>query len=151
MYRKFICAAVVACVAFGVAMAEEFTASITKFEDGKVTFKKIQFGKGGKAEESTLPVASTVKYMKAKRNKEDKKVETDGNLEGGKEALEKLVKEAAPKKVDDKDKDKKKKGGFPGFGGGVFAQVVTEGEGDKAKITEIRVFPAFGKKKKDAQ
>ena len=31
-----------------------------------------------------------------------------------------------------------------------YAQIVTEGEGDKAKATEIRVFQ-FGGKKKDAQ
>lgn len=149
MARRFICAAVVTLVAFGVAMAEEFTASITKVEDGKITFKKFK-GKGEKAEEATLAVAANVKYLKGKASFADMKftVEADGNLEGGKEAFEKLVKEAAAKKPDDKDKDKKKKG-FGGFGG-VFAQIVTEGEGDKAKVTEIRVLQGKGKKK-DAQ
>ena len=98
----------------------------------------------------TLAVAADCKFMKAKFNKEEMKVETDGELEGGKEAFAKRVKESAAKKPDEnKDTDKKGKKFF-GFGG-VFAQIVTDGEGGNAKVTEIRVFPAFGKKKKDAE
>ena len=142
--RKFAWAACVILVAFAVASAEEFTASVSKFEDGKITFTKFGKKGGGKAEPITLPVAADCKYMKAKFN-EEKKLETDGALEGGKEAFEKRVKEAAAKKKEAGD-DAKKKKGFGGFGG-VIAQIVTEGEGDKAKVTEIRVTPGFGKKK----
>jgi Skp family chaperone for outer membrane proteins len=147
--RKFAWAACVILVAFAVASAEEFTASVSKFEDGKITFTKFGKKGDGKVEPTTLPVAADCKYMKAKFNQEEKKFETDGALEGGKEAFEKRVKEAAAKKKEAGD-DAKKKKGFGGFGG-VIAQIVTEGEGDKAKVTEIRLTPGFGgKKKKDA-
>lgn len=142
--QKIVGVALVFLAVVALVSAEEFGGVISKFEDGKITFKK--FKKGEKAGEAmTLPVAADCKYMKAKFNKEEMKVETDGELEGGKEALAKRVKEVAAKKPDD-DTEKKKKG----FGG-VFAQIVTDGEGDNAKVTEIRVFPAFGKKKKDAE
>ncbi|MCI0641991.1 MAG: hypothetical protein L0Y72_04120 [Gemmataceae bacterium] len=148
--RKFAWAACVILVVFAVASAEEFTASVSKFEDGKITFTKFgKKGGGGKAEAITLPVAADCKYMKAKFNQEEKKFETDGALEGGKAAFDKRVKEAAAKKKDAGDDAKKGKKGFGGFGG-VIAQIVTEGEGDKAKVTEIRLTPGFGGKKKDA-
>jgi hypothetical protein len=88
----------------------------------------------------TLQLAKKAKYMKGKFMKSEDKftIESDGELEGGKEALEKRVKEAAEKKGK--------------FGAGVFAHIITKGEGDKARVIEIRVMPAFkGKfKKKDA-
>jgi hypothetical protein len=140
--KKFTGALILVFAMFTLAAAEEFGAVVTKFEDGKVTFKK--FKKGEKAgEPTTLAVADKCKFMKAKFNKEEMKVETDGELEGGKDAFAKRVKEAAAKKPDDNADKKKKFGGF----GGVFTTIVTEGEGDSAKVTEIRVFPAFGKKK----
>ncbi len=143
--RKFAGALVLVFAVFAVAAAEEFVGVVTKFDDGKITLKKFKKGeKGGDA--TTLAVAANCKYMKAKFNKEEMKIEADGVLEGGKEAFAKRVKESAAKKADD-NSDKKKK--FAGFGG-VFAQIVTEGEGDSAKVVEIRVLPAFGKKKKDA-
>jgi hypothetical protein len=135
---KFVGSALAVLVVFTIAAAEEFTGIITKYEDGKITFKKFA-KKGDKGEEATRPVAAGCKFLKAKFNKDDKKFEADGDLEGGKEAFAKQVKDAAAKKPDD---DKKK-----GFGGGVFAQIITDGDGDKAKVTEIRVFMF---KKKDA-
>lgn len=150
MIRKFVCASVVTLLTLSIALAEEFTASVSKVENGKVTFTKgFGFGKKGgdkKPEPITLPLAANVKYLKGKTSFADMKlsVEADGNFEGGKEAFEKLVKENAAKKP---DPDKKGKG----FGaGGTFVLIVTEGEGDKAKITEIRVPPPFKGKKKDA-
>jgi hypothetical protein len=125
--------------------AEEFSGSVTKFADGKLTIKKFNREEKKLGEPVTLSVAADCKFLKAKFNKEEMKIETDGELEGGKEAFAKRVKEAAAKKPDDPEKQKK-------FAfGGVFAQIITEGEGDSAKVTEIRVFPAFGKKKKDAE
>ena len=142
--HRFVCATLVILITVVFATAEEFSGVVSKFEDGKITFKKFKKGeKGGEA--TTLAVAANVKFMKAKFNKEEMKIEADGELEGGKEAFAKRVKEAAEKKPDE-NKDKKKGFNF----GGVFTQIVTEGEGDNAKVTEIRVLPAFGKKKKDA-
>src|SRR5262249_3012111 len=127
---RFVASGVVLLLAVTFVMSEEFTGIITKFEDGKDTFKKGGFGKkkdpDAEPEEKTLPTAANVKYMKAKFNLEDKKLEADGELEGGKDAFAKQVKDAAEKKG---DKGKGKGKGF-GFGGGVFAQIITEGEGD---------------------
>jgi hypothetical protein len=72
MLRKFACAAVIVVLGLGVALADEFTAVISKVEDGKVTFKKAKKG----SEEMTLPVATTVKVTKGGNyNKDTKKVE----------------------------------------------------------------------------
>lgn len=157
--RRFVAATVVLLVAFAIATAEEFSAIVTKFEDGKVTFRKFAgFKKGDKKpEEMTLALADNAKILKGRFDKEEMKIVADGALEGGKEALAKRVKDAAEaakkKDADKKDDEKKKKGkgfGFGGFGG-VFAGIVTEGEGASAKIVEIRVTPPFGGKKKDGQ
>jgi hypothetical protein len=170
--RRFVGAGVVVLVAFAFAAAEEINAVVTKIDGNKVTFKKFEFkkgGDGGKAEEKTLPLAANAKFTKGKFTKGDDMkfaIVADGDLEGGREALEKRVKDAvaaAAKKPDDKkdddkkdDEQKKKKKG-KGFGGGfnvggVRALLITEGEAENAKITEVRVLPAFGgfKKKKDA-
>jgi hypothetical protein len=131
--HKFVAAATAVLLVVTVALSDEFVGVVTKFEGGKITVKKFK-GKGEEPEVLTIQVSKKAKYMKAKFNKEDKKFEVDGELEGGKEAFEKRLKES-------------EKGKFKG----VFAQIVTKGEGDKARVTEIRVFPGFGKgKKKDA-
>jgi hypothetical protein len=130
--HRFVAAATAVLLVVTVALADEFVASISKFEDGKITFTK--FKKKEKGETQTMQVAKKAKFMKAKFSKTDDKfkIEADGELEGGRDAFAKRVEEAAK-------------------GKGVFAQIVTKGEGDKARVTEIRVFPAFkGKfKKKD--
>jgi hypothetical protein len=140
--HRFVAAATAVLLVVTVALSDEFVGSITKFEDGKITVTK--FKKGEKSEPETIRVSKKAKFMKAKFNFEEKKVEVDGELEGGKEAFAKRVEEAA--KAKGKGKGKGKGFGFPG----VFAQIVTTGEGDKARVTEIRVFPAFKGKKKDA-
>jgi hypothetical protein len=137
--HRFVASTFVVLLVVSVVTSEEFVARITKFEDGKITYTKATFKKTDeKPEEMTMRVAKKAKYMKAKFNFEEKKIETDGELEGGKDTFATRVKEAA----------KTKKGKF---GGAVIAQIVTTGEGDKARVTEIRVLPAFkGKfKKKD--
>jgi hypothetical protein len=130
--HKFVAAATAVLLVVTVALSDEFVGVVTKFEDGKITVKKFK-GKGEEPEVLTIQVSKKAKYMKAKFNKEDKKFEVDGELEGGKKAFEMRLKES-------------EKGKFKG----VFAQIVTKGEGDKARVTEIRVFPAFKGKKKDA-
>jgi hypothetical protein len=97
MIRKFICAAVVACVTFGVALAEEFGASITKVDGNKVTFHKTKFDKDAKkvvkGDEMTLTVAKDVKINKGKTMK--------GKTEVG-EALENGLKNEAFTKISEK-------------------------------------------------
>jgi hypothetical protein len=110
----------VLCV--GVALADEIRAVITKVEDGKVTFAEAK-GKGEKGPEKTLPVAANVKVVKAKKNKETKKVEVTGEIDNG-------LKNEMFSKIGEK---------------GIGAQIVTDA--DNKKITEIRVFG--GGKKKD--
>ena len=70
MLRKFVCAAVIVVFGLGVALADEFQATITKVDGGKITFKK------GKAkdlgEEMTLPVTANAKVTKGKFNADTK-------------------------------------------------------------------------------
>jgi hypothetical protein len=133
--HRFVAAATAVLLVVTVALSDEFVGRITKFEDGKITFTKVKFGDpDAKPEEQTMRVAKKAKFMKAKFNKEDKKFEADGELEGGKEAFAKRVEEAKTKKGK--------------FGPGLIAQIITTGEGEKARVTEIRIF-AFKFKKKD--
>src|SRR5262244_1115515 len=123
--KKVVCAAVVAVLCVGVALAEEFTAVITKVEGGKVTFAKGKFNKETKKfekeKEQTLSVADKVKVVKGKFNKETKKLEAGDALEGG-------LKNEMFSKIGEK---------------GVFATITT----DKDKITEIMVAGGKGKGK----
>jgi hypothetical protein len=125
MVKRLVGAVVVLAVSVGFVFAEEFSASITKIEDGKVTFHRTKFvdKKLEKGEKETLPLADKVKVMTAKFAK--------GKIEPGDELPEGLKNERL-QKIGEK---------------GVGAQIVTNGDGKK--ITEIRVFQ-FGKKKKDA-
>jgi hypothetical protein len=126
MYRKFAVAAVVTLITFGIALADEFTASITKVEDGKVTFHKTKFNKEDKklekGEAMTLPVSKDLKVTKAAFGKG--KGKAGDPLEGG-------LKNELFTKISEK---------------GLFAQIVTDS--DNKNITEIRVFAGFGKKDK---
>jgi hypothetical protein len=126
MIRKFVCAAAVLALVLGVALADEFGASISKISDGKITFAKTKFNKDTKkfekGDEMTLPVAADVKVTKGKFNKETKKFEAGDPLDGG-------LKNEMFSKIGEK---------------GVGATIVTDA--DNKKITEIRVF-SFGKKK----
>lgn len=122
MIRKALFASVVLGISFGVATAEEFFGAIKKVEDGKIAF--VTRKKGEKGEEKTFSLAKSVKVVKAKFNKEEKKVEAGEELEGGL-----------------KNKRFEEIGKF-----GVGAQIITNGDG---VVTEIRVFE-FKKKKNDA-
>jgi hypothetical protein len=122
-------------IAVVVAAADEFTVFITRFEDGKMTVKK---SKGTETEEVTLKVADNVKIVRSKMNMNTKKLEAGEAFEGGKDALAKQVKDTAERVK------KWTEEGTKGFGLGVFASIVTEGD----KVTEIRV-TGGGKKKQD--
>ena len=133
--RKFVAASLVLVIAVAVAAAHEFVGFITKFEDGKMTVMK---SKGTEHEEVTLKAADNVKIVRGKVNKDTMKIEAGEDFEGGKDALAKLVKETAERVKKWTEEGKK------GFGLGVFASIVTEGD----EVTEIRV-TGGGKKKQD--
>jgi hypothetical protein len=132
--RKFVAASLVLVLSVAVASADEFVGFITKFEDGQMAVKKSE---GTEApEEVTLKFDDKVKIFRSKFNKDTQKIEAGEPFEGGKEALAKLVKETAERVKKWTEEGKK------GFGPGVFASIVTEGD----KVTEIRV-TGGGKKK----
>ena len=134
--RKFVAASLVLVIAVAVAAADEFVGFVTKFEDGKMTVKK---SKGTEApEEVTLKFDDNVKIFRSKFNKDTQKIEAGEAFEGGKDALAKQVKETAERVKKWTEEGKK------GFGLGVFASIVTEGD----KVTEIRV-TGGAKKKQD--
>jgi hypothetical protein len=132
---KFVAATLVLMIAIPVAVADEFVGFITKFEDGKMTVKK---SKGTETEEVTLKIADNVKIVRGKMNMNTKKLEAGDAFEGGKDALAKQVKETAERVKKWTEEGKK------GFGLGVFASIVTEGD----KVIEIRV-TGGGRKKQD--
>lgn len=134
--RKFVAASLVLVIANAGAAADEFVGFITKFEDGKMSVKK-SIGTEP-PEEVTLKVADNVKIVRGKVNNDTMKIEAGEAFEGGKDALAKQVKETAERVKKWTEEGKK------GFGLGVFASIVTEGD----KVTEIRV-TGGGKKKQD--
>ena len=131
---KFVTASIVVLIAFAVVIVDEFAGFITKFEDGKMVVKK---SKGSEPpDEVTLKVADNVRIVRGKANINTMKIEAGEVIEGGKDALAKQVKETAVRVKKYVEEGKK------GFGFGVFASIVTEGD----KVTEIRV-TGGGKKK----
>lgn len=122
MVRRLVGAVIVLALTVGVTLAAEMRGMITKIDGDKVTFTEFK-GKE-KGESKTLPVAADVKVLKATFSK-DKKAAPGEALEGG-------LKNKMFSKIGDK---------------GMFATIVTDA--DNKKITEIRVFEGFGKKKKD--
>jgi hypothetical protein len=128
MLRKLVSAAVIVMVGFGVAMADEFTAIISKVDGNKVTFTKAKFNPETKmlekGDEMTLPVKAEAKISKGKFNMDTKKLEPVEPIENG-------LKNAMFTKIGEK---------------GQFAAITTDA-GNK-NITAITT--GFGKKKKDA-
>lgn len=123
--RKVLFSLVAVTVCVGLAMADEFTAVITKVDGDKVTFHKTKFNKEEKKVEKgaaeTLPAKADVKVVKGTPAKGGK-VEAGDAIEGGLKAV----------KIGEK---------------GVNARIITD-DGNK-NIVEIRVIPS--KKKKDAE
>jgi hypothetical protein len=118
MLRKFIAAGFVAAVVVSFVAAEEFAASITKVDNGKVTFAKLKKGEKGKLferdVEQTLPVADKVKVSRGRFDFKEKKYEVTEELTDG-------LQNERFKKIGEK---------------GMFARIVTNDDG---KITEIRI------------
>jgi hypothetical protein len=129
--KKFALAAICTVAMVGFAMADEFTALITKVDatGGKVTYKKVT----GKTKDdqkiddkaTTTDVAKTLTVVKGKFDMDTKKMVDGDAIEGG------LKAETLSAASDDK---------------GVRATIVIADDGaDKGKITKIRMFG--GKKK----
>ena len=123
MLRKVVGALFLLVLCFGIAVAEEIRAIITKVEGDKVTFAENK-GKGEKGQEKTLPVAPNVKILKGKFNKDTKQLEAGDPIEGG---LKHQMFSSIPG-------DK-----------GMQATIMTDA--DNKHITEIRVGGRGGKKK----
>jgi hypothetical protein len=126
MKWKLVCAAAAVVVFGSLAMAETFPAIITSVKDGKVTFYKAKFNKEEKkldkeGDALTLPAAEDVKVAKGKFSKEDKKFVAGDAIDGG-------LKHEMFEKISDK---------------GITASITTDA--DNKKITEILTFG--GKKK----
>jgi hypothetical protein len=131
MARKLFCAMFVMTIGIGFVCADEFTATITKVDGDKVTYQKYLKAKKGEEKkkdgDAVTISAKGAKVAKAgKFNKEDKKFDVGDVIEDG-------LKNEMFTKISDK---------------GVNARITTDGEGDKAKITQILV--VGGKKKKGA-
>jgi len=131
MIRKLFCATFVMTLAIGFVAADEFNATITKVDGDKVTYqkyKKAEKGKKGKGEKDgdpvTISVAKDAKIISGKFDMDAKKFVDGDKVEDG-------LKNEMFTKIDDKK--------------GVGATITTEGEGDKAMVTKIRV-NAFKKK-----
>jgi len=121
--RKFVCAAVVAVCAVSFAMADDFTAIITKIDGEKITFKKTKKGEEPGAE-MTLTLTKDAKIFKGKGKK--------GVFETVGDALEKADYTALITK------------GIEGKAKGAAAYISTDA--DNKNIT--RVLLTGGKKKK---
>jgi len=128
--KKFAFAALCTVMLVGFAMADEFTAMITKVDatTGKITYKKVT-GKGAdkKVDDTatTTEVSKKLSVVKGKFDMDAKKMVDGDAIDGG------LKAEALSTAADDK---------------GVIATVVVADDGaDKGKVTKIRIFG--GKKK----
>jgi hypothetical protein len=81
MLRKSACASAIVVWGLSFALADEFPATITKVDNGKITFKKGKTKDLG--EEMTLPVMADAKVTKGKVNADTKKVEAGDPIPNG--------------------------------------------------------------------
>jgi hypothetical protein len=126
MIRKLFCSMFVMVVAVAFVAADDFTATITKVDGAKVTYQKMKKGeKKGDApvkdgDAVTVSVDEKATIAKAgKFDKDAKKFAVGDKIEGG-------LKASVFAKISEK---------------GVRAVLTTEGEGAKAKVTQILVLP----------
>jgi len=118
MLRKMLSAMFVMTLAVGFVAAADFNATITAVKDGKVTYQKMKKGeKDGDPVTITVDVKATI----AKADGFGKKAKVGDKIEGG-------LKNEIFTKISEK---------------GIPSRLTTEGEGAKAKVTQILV---FGKK-----
>jgi len=125
--RKFVCAAVVAVCAVGIAMAEDVQVIITKIaEDGTVTYKKAGKKGGGGGDEMTAKLAKDAKMFKGKAtfNKDDKKL----TVEKGDAVERAAVNEMITKAAEGKAKGQRAQISVEG---GTISQIILLGGGGK--------------------
>src|SRR5579862_1794502 len=132
MLRKFVCAAIVCVFGLTVALADEVQVLISKAADGKITYKKVTVGKGGKGggkggkgvqtegDDVTMPVKADAKISKGKFDMDAKKLVADEKIDGG-------LKSDTFTKIDEK---------------GLRATIITDA--DNKNVTEIIVGGGFG-------
>jgi major membrane immunogen (membrane-anchored lipoprotein) len=83
MIRKLGCAMVVMTVAIGFALADDFTAQITKIDGNKITYYKTKKGKKD-GDAITMEFVKDGKVVKGKQDPDDKKKQIDGDaVDGG--------------------------------------------------------------------
>jgi hypothetical protein len=78
MIRKLGCAIVVLTIAIGFALADDFTAQVTKIDGKKVTYYKTKKGKKD-GDAITMEVTKDFKVVKSKQDPDDKKKQIDGD------------------------------------------------------------------------
>src|SRR5262245_39961226 len=78
MFKRFAAGLVMLAVCGAVLIAEEVRGRFIKYEDGKITVSVRKKGEK-QGEEKTFKVADNVKVYKGKFNKEEKKIEADGD------------------------------------------------------------------------
>lgn len=127
MIRKLACAMFVMTVVIGIALADEYTATITKVDGNKITMQKYKKGMKGKKGEKdgdafTVEVAKDAKIIKGKFDKDAKKVVDDEEIKDG------LKADIFVKATEEK---------------GVTATITTDD--DKKVVTKIRVGGKGGK------
>jgi hypothetical protein len=114
MMARFCCTLLVLVACQGWLLAEEFTAVISKVEQGKVTYRRSPAKK--KDAERVLPASKNCRVFLAQYNQDTKKIEPGDEVAGG--LKNDLFARIPPPGID--------------------ARVITDAEG-KA-ITEIRIF-----------
>lgn len=144
MVRRFVSVAAVFFFVAGLALSGEYTGMISEHKDGKITisYKKDFKDKDEEPTKKTFKVSKDVKITKKGFGKDAE--ETTVKAEDFASEIEK-----AGKGKGDKGKGK----GKGRMGGGLFAKVTTEGEGDAETVTKIAI-TSFGggkggKKKKE--
>jgi hypothetical protein len=120
MVRKLFCAMFVMTLAVGFVAADDFNATITAVKGGKITYQKM---KKGEKDGDPVTIAVDEKATIAKADGFGKKAKVGDKIEGG-------LKNEMFTKISEK---------------GIPSRLTTEGEGAKAKVTQILV---FGAKKK---
>lgn len=79
---KLAGAAVVIGLSVGLALADEFSAVITKVDAASITFHKVEKGRKA-ADASAMPVAENVGIARAEFNREAKQFSAGAVLQGG--------------------------------------------------------------------
>jgi hypothetical protein len=115
MVRKMLSAMFVMTLAVGFVAADDFNATITAVKGGKVTYQKM---KKGEKDGDPVTIAVDEKATIAKADGFGKKAKVGDKIEGG-------LKNEMFAKIGEK---------------GIPSRLTTEGEGAKAKVTQILVF-----------